>query len=142
MRRDSVSPATPELKKGSLELLVLSVLAHSPRHGYEIGRLIELGSGDHLTFRITTLYPVLYRLENRGLIAGRWVERAGERRRRYYRLTEAGKAALVEQRGRLCSRACRPGRRGRRGGRRAGAARLAGGSDRHASLRVASASAA
>ena len=98
MRRHSVSPATPELKKGSLELLVLSVLAHTPRHGYEIGRLIELGSGGHLTFRITTLYPVLYRLENRGLIAGRWVDRAGERRRRYYRLTEAGKAALVEQR--------------------------------------------
>ncbi len=98
MRTHAVSPATPELKKGSLELLVLSVLAHSPRHGYEIGRLIEHGSGGHLTFRITTLYPVLYRLENRGLSAGRWVERAGERRRCYYRLTEAGKAALVEQR--------------------------------------------
>jgi hypothetical protein len=80
MRNDAATPPTPELKKGSLELLVLSVLAHSPRHGYEIGRLIELGSGGHLTLRITTLYPVLYRLENRGLIAGRWVERAGEPR--------------------------------------------------------------
>ncbi len=98
MRKNSSSAATPELKKGSLELLVLSVLAHGPRHGYEIGRLIELGSGGHLTFRITTLYPVLYRLENRGLIAGRWVERAGERRRCYYRLTEAGRTALAEQR--------------------------------------------
>ena len=74
MRNDSASSPTPELKKGSLELLVLSVLAHRPRHGYEIGRLIELGSGGHLTFRITTLYPVLYRLENRGLIAGRGQE--------------------------------------------------------------------
>ena len=98
MRNDSASSPTPELKKGSLELLVLSVLAHRPRHGYEIGRLIELGSGGHLTFRITTLYPVLYRLENRGLIAGRWVERPGERRRCYYHLTEAGKTALTEQR--------------------------------------------
>ncbi len=98
MRNDSASSPTPELKKGSLELLVLSVLAHSPRHGYEIGRLIELGSGGHLTFRITTLYPVLYRLENRGLIVGRWVERAGERRRCYYHLTKAGRTALVEQR--------------------------------------------
>ncbi len=98
MRKHSVTPATPELKKGSLELLVLSVLAHGRRHGYEIGRLIELGSGGHLTFRITTLYPVLYRLENRGLIAGRWVERAGERRRCYYHLTAAGTKALEERR--------------------------------------------
>jgi transcriptional regulator len=98
MRKASADPVTPELKKGSLDLLVLSVLAHTPRHGYEIGRLIELGSGGHLTFRITTLYPVLYRLENRGWILGRWVERSGERRRCYYHLTEAGKAALVEQR--------------------------------------------
>lgn len=98
MRNDSASSPTPELKKGSLELLVLSVLAHRPRHGYEIGRLIELGSGGHLTFRITTLYPVLYRLENRGFISGRWVERAGERRRCYYELTEAGTKALAEQR--------------------------------------------
>ena len=98
MRKEPASPASPELKKGSLDLLVLSVLAHGPRHGYEIGRLIELGSGGHLTFRITTLYPVLYRLENRGWIDGRWVERAGERRRCYYHLTGAGTAALVEQR--------------------------------------------
>ena len=86
-----------ELKKGSAELLILSLVETRARHGYEIGRLIELGSGGHLTFRITTLYPVLYRLENRGLIAGRWVERAGERRRCYYHLTEAGRTALVEQ---------------------------------------------
>ncbi len=98
MRNHSTNSPTPELKKGSLELLVLSVLAHCPRHGYEIGRLIELGSGGHLTFRITTLYPVLYRLENRGLIAGRWVERAGERRRCYYHLTGIGRTVLVEQR--------------------------------------------
>ena len=97
-RKDPISPASPELKKGSLDLLVLSVLAHGPRHGYEIGRLIELGSGGHLTFRITTLYPVLYRLENRGWILGRWVERPGERRRCYYHLTDAGRTALAEQR--------------------------------------------
>jgi PadR family transcriptional regulator, regulatory protein PadR len=89
--------ATPEQKKGSLELLVLSVLASEPRHGYEIGRLIELRSAGHLQFRISTLYPVLYRMENRGWIQGRWVERPGERRRCYYHLTEAGKRALSEQ---------------------------------------------
>jgi PadR family transcriptional regulator PadR len=89
--------ATPEQKKGSLELLVLSVLATAPRHGYEIGRMIELRSAGHLQFRISTLYPVLYRMENRGWIQGRWVERPGERRRCYYHLTEAGKLALSEQ---------------------------------------------
>jgi PadR family transcriptional regulator, regulatory protein PadR len=89
--------ATPELKKGSLELLVLAVLATTPRHGYEIGRLIELRSAGHLQFRISTLYPVLYRMENRGWIRGRWVERPGERRRCYYHLTGAGKRALSEQ---------------------------------------------
>ena len=89
--------ATPELKKGSLELLVLSVLAATPRHGYEIGRLIELRSAGYLQFRISTLYPVLYRMENRGWIQGRWVERAGERRRCYYHLTEAGRRALAAQ---------------------------------------------
>ena len=87
-----------ELKKGSTEMLVLALLEERPRHGYEIGKLIEARSGGRLTFALTTLYPALLRLENRGLMAGRWVERAGERRRCYYHLTDAGKTALVEQR--------------------------------------------
>ena len=87
-----------ELKKGSTDLLVLSLLEARPRHGYEIGRLIEERSGGKLKYRIASLYPLLCRLEARGIIAGRWVEKAGERRRRYYRLTPAGRTVLREQR--------------------------------------------
>ena len=87
-----------ELKKGSTEFLVLSLLAGRPRHGYEIGRLIEQRSDGKLVYRIASLYPLLCRLEDRGLITGRWVEKPGERRRRYYRLTADGRRALGRQR--------------------------------------------
>ena len=87
-----------ELKKGSTELLILALLEARARHGYEIGKLIEARSGGRLTFRIGSLYPVLCRLEDRGLISGRWVEKAGERRRRFYRLTPQGRAMLQAQR--------------------------------------------
>jgi transcriptional regulator len=89
-----------ELKKGSTEMLVLSLLEHRPRHGYEIGKQIEAASGGRLTFRIGSLYPILCRLEDRGLISGRWIERAGERRRRFFRLTADGRKALAEERDR------------------------------------------
>lgn len=87
-----------ELKKGSAELLILSLLEDRPRHGYDIGQLIELRSRGALRFNVASLYPLLYRLEKRGWIKGRWVERAGQRRRRYYRLTPAGKRMLAAQR--------------------------------------------
>ena len=87
-----------ELKKGSTELLVLALLEDRPRHGYDLGKRIEAGSGGRLTFRIGSLYPILCRLEDRGLIAGRWVEKAGERRRRYYKLTPEGRKALARER--------------------------------------------
>jgi PadR family transcriptional regulator, regulatory protein PadR len=87
-----------ELKKGSAELLILSLLEDRPRHGYEIGRLIQLRSRGALRFNVASLYPLLYRLEKRGWIRGRWVEKAGQRRRRYYRLTGAGTKVLVAQR--------------------------------------------
>ena len=87
-----------ELKKGSSEMLILSLLEAGPRHGYEIGKLIEARSGGALTFALPTLYPTLLRLENRGWIKGRWVERAGERRRCFYRLTPEGRRMLAEQR--------------------------------------------
>ena len=87
-----------ELKKGSAELLILSLVEDRPRHGYEIGQLIELRSSGVLHFNIASLYPLLYRLEKRGWIRGRWVEKAGQRRRRYYRLTPAGQKTLEAQR--------------------------------------------
>jgi PadR family transcriptional regulator PadR len=87
-----------ELKKGSSELLILALLAAWPRHGYELGKLIEVRSGGLLTFHVGSLYPVLCRLEDKGLITGRWIEEAGERRRRFYRLTTEGRAALVQLR--------------------------------------------
>src|SRR5918992_6289374 len=87
-----------ELKKGSAELLILSLVEDQPRHGYDIGNLIEQRSGGMLKFNVASLYPLLYRLEKRRWIQGRWVEKAGQRRRRYYRLTPAGKKILAAQR--------------------------------------------
>ncbi len=89
---------SPELKKGSTEMLVLSLLESRARHGYEIGKLIESRSGGRLKFALPTLYPTLLRLENRGWIKGRWVEKAGERERCFYRLTVEGRRILAEQR--------------------------------------------
>ena len=87
-----------ELKRGSAELLILSVLEARPRHGYELSKLIYTRSGGHLTFHIDSLYPLLYRLEERGWIKGTWVEKAGERRRRFYNVTTEGQRVLGEQR--------------------------------------------
>jgi transcriptional regulator len=87
-----------ELKKGNAELLILSLLEHRPRHGYEISKLIESRSRGTLRFNVASFYPLLYRLEQRGLIQGRWVEKAGERRRRFYKLTIQGRKMLKEQR--------------------------------------------
>ena len=87
-----------ELKKGSIEMLVLSLLEARARHGYEIGKLIERRSAGRLTFALPTLYPTLLRLENRGWIKGRWVEKPCERQRCFYRLTAQGRRVLAEQR--------------------------------------------
>lgn len=87
-----------ELKKGSAELLILSLVEARPRHGYEISKLIETRSDGALSFHVASLYPLLYRLEKRGWIEGRWVEKAGQRRRRYYKLTKEGKKVLASQR--------------------------------------------
>ena len=88
-----------ELRKGSAELLVLAFLEARPRHGYEVGKLIEARSQGRIRFRIGSLYPILCRLEDRGLISGRWLEKPGERRRRFYRLTPVGRKFLKAQRG-------------------------------------------
>ena len=87
-----------EVKRGSTEMLIMALVEDRPRHGYEIAKLIEQRSEGVLQFHVASLSPLLYRLEQRGLIQGRWVERAGERRRRYYRLTAAGQKVLAEQR--------------------------------------------
>jgi PadR family transcriptional regulator PadR len=87
-----------EMKKGSAELLVLSLVEARPRHGYEISKRIETRSNGRLKFHIASLYPLLYRLEERGWIQGKWVERPGQRRRRYYRLTQEGRRVLAVQR--------------------------------------------
>ncbi len=87
-----------ELKRGSTELLILSLLEERPRHGYDIARLIEERSEGAISFHVASLYPTLYRLEERGLIEGRWVEKAGQRRRRYYRLLARGRKVLESHR--------------------------------------------
>lgn len=86
-----------EWKKGSAEMLILSLLEARPRHGYEISKLIEQRSGGAVRFHVASLYPLLYRLERRGWIQGRWVEKSDQRRRRYYRLTRQGRRMLAAQ---------------------------------------------
>jgi PadR family transcriptional regulator, regulatory protein PadR len=79
-------------------MIVLALLEARPRHGYELAKMIEAQSGSRLQFHVASLYPMLYRMERKKLVEGKWVEKAGERRRRFYRLTRAGRKALVEQR--------------------------------------------
>ena len=91
-------PRTPAAWRGNTELLILSLVEHEPRHGYELSKLIEARSRGVLTLHVASLYPLLYRLEWRGWIEGRWVEKAGQRRRRFYRLTPEGRKVLAAQR--------------------------------------------
>jgi transcriptional regulator len=87
-----------ELKRGSTELLILALLEERQRHGYEIGQLIAERSRGAISFHVASLYPTLYRMEDKGLIEGRWIEKAGQRRRRYYKLTASGRKTLASQR--------------------------------------------
>jgi len=87
-----------ELKRGSTEILILALLEERDRHGYELARLIDERSRGAISFHAASLYPMLYRMEDKELLEGRWVEKAGQRRRRYYRLTPAGKRTLASQR--------------------------------------------
>ena len=86
-----------ELKRGSVELLILSLLDARPRHGYELSKLIQMRSGGQLAFHIDSLYPLLYRLEEREWIKGTWIEKPDERRRRVYKLTAEGRRVLADQ---------------------------------------------
>ena len=87
-------------RKGSAEILILASLEDGQLHGYDIAREIARKSDGLLTFHVASLYPLLYKLEDRKWIQGRWVEKAGQRRRRYYKLTAAGRTTLTSQRGR------------------------------------------
>jgi PadR family transcriptional regulator PadR len=91
-------PPDQEWKKGSAELLVLSLLDDQSRHGYDISKLIQIRSGGALRFHVTSLYPLLHRLEEEGSIEGLWVEKAEQRRRRYYSLTPQGRKVLRSKR--------------------------------------------
>src|SRR5437773_12191094 len=91
-------PAIDEAKKGSSEVLILAILEADSHHGYEIARLIEQRSDGSLRFTLASLYATLYRMEDRGWIRSRWIEKAGQRRRCYYRITDAGRRVLAEQR--------------------------------------------
>lgn len=90
--------AIEEAKKGSAELVILAVIELEPHHGYEIAKLIEARTSGSLRFTLASLYSTLYRLEERGWIKGRWIEKAGQRRRCYYRITDTGRTVLAEQR--------------------------------------------
>jgi DNA-binding PadR family transcriptional regulator len=91
-------PPIDEAKRGSAELLILALVEQDDLHGYEIARQIELRSGGTLKFTLAALYATLYRLEAKRWISGRWVEKAGQRRRRHYRLTTEGQRVLARQR--------------------------------------------
>jgi len=82
----------------SAELIILSIVEPRARHGYEISKLIETQSAGQLKFHVASLYPLLYRLEERGWLHGRWVEKPGQRRRRFYSLTSEGRRVLARQR--------------------------------------------
>jgi transcriptional regulator len=90
--------AGADISKGSAGMILLSLLDGRARHGYELAKIIETESGSKLQFHVASLYPMLYRLERKGWVEGKWIEKAGERRRRYYRLTASGRRALAEQR--------------------------------------------
>jgi PadR family transcriptional regulator len=87
-----------EVKRGSTEMLILALVEDRSRHGYEIAKLIEQRSDGVLQFHVASLYPLLYRMEKRGLIKGTWIEKTGQRRRRFYKLMPEGKKVLNEQR--------------------------------------------
>ena len=87
-----------ELKRGSAELMILSLVEKRERHGYELAQLIEQRSDGAITFHVASLYPTLYRMEDKRLLEGRWVEKAGQRRRRYYRITAEGRKTLKAHR--------------------------------------------
>jgi PadR family transcriptional regulator PadR len=89
---------TKALQKTSAEMVVLALVEEHARHGYELAKLIESRSDGRMEFHVASLYPMLYRMEGKGWVEGRWVERANERRKRFYKITAQGKKVLAQQR--------------------------------------------
>jgi transcriptional regulator len=86
--------AGTELLQGTLDMMVLKTLALGPLHGYAIARRIRQASSDVLVVEEGSLYPALYRLEERGLVVAEWGVSENNRRAKYYRLTRAGRTQL------------------------------------------------
>ncbi len=96
-RQSGEDARTSELLRGTLESMVLRVLADGPDHGYGIGQAIARALGGTGAIEDGSLYPALYRLERRGLIHGAWGRSEANRRARFYALTPRGRAALARR---------------------------------------------
>jgi len=90
-----------QLLKGIAPVIVLEILSRGPMYGYELSQAIEQRSGDILTLGKGTLYPLLYNLEAKKLVKGKWEKNQSSRRRRYYSITSKGKGQLAEQKAQL-----------------------------------------
>lgn len=97
MHRDTKPDFSKEMLKGILDLLVLHVIARSPKHGYLVTKSIAELTDGQLAIQDGTLYPILHRLEQKAQISGVWVESEQARKRKEYRITPAGREALREQ---------------------------------------------
>jgi PadR family transcriptional regulator PadR len=95
--RQAKSPSPPDLLQGTLDMLVLQTLAAGPAHGHTIAKIIERGSGDFLHLEQGSLYPALYRLEDRGWLSAYWDTTENNRKAKFYRLTPAGRKQLIVQ---------------------------------------------
>jgi len=90
-----MASVSTQIKRGSAELAVLTLLAGQPLHGYEIAKRIEEQSRGVLRFDMASLYPMLYRLERKAWVKAEWQTLANGRRRRCYRLTTLGRRQLA-----------------------------------------------
>lgn len=89
--------AKSDLPQGTLDLLILKVVALGPVHGYSIAMRLQRASGDVVQVPQGSLYPALHRLENRGLLAADWKETETGREAKFYRLTKKGREQLEEE---------------------------------------------
>ena len=94
MSRHNERTSDAELLQGTLDMLILKVVALRPIHGYAIVQRIQQISRDALAVRQGSLYPALYRLENRGWLKSEWRTTEGGRDAKYYSLTKAGRRQL------------------------------------------------